>query len=135
MKKCYDCKEFKNVDCFWKNKTSSDGLSWYCKSCGKRRNRTYCKENKDSINKQVRESYRQKKYGISPKEWEVLFNSQNGRCAICETGKLGKNHWHTDHDHQTGRIRGILCSNCNTALGLLKDDITRLEKSIEYLRK
>ena len=71
-------------------------------------------------------------YGITPKEWEELFLSQNSCCAIC--GNQDSNQWHTDHCHTTGKIRGILCRTCNPGLGLFKEDADILLKAAEYIK-
>jgi hypothetical protein len=76
-----------------------------------------------------------RQYGISQTAFDALLNSQGGVCAAC-----GKPDWngkgpHVDHDHATGKVRGILCSNCNTILGHAKDNIAILELAIEYLRE
>jgi hypothetical protein len=61
-----------------------------------------------------------KKFGITADEWDAIFESQGRRCALpdCRSDtprcKYG---WHTDHDHKTGKVRGILCAKCNQALG------------------
>ncbi|HEY1197287.1 MAG TPA: endonuclease domain-containing protein [Thermoplasmata archaeon] len=61
------------------------------------------------------------KYALSPEAWEVLFESQGRRCGCCAaTTSGGKNGWQTDHDHRTGRVRGILCVPCNLQLGMLE---------------
>lgn len=73
------------------------------------------------------------KYGISLLEWEALFDSQGRVCAICDTDeKRGKN-WHTDHNHVTGKIRGILCGWCNTALGKFQENKELLRKAAAYI--
>ena len=78
----------------------------------------------------------QKEYGMTVKAWDALFQQQGHQCAICKTPELNpKGQWHTDHCHVTGRVRGILCSACNQALGLMKDDTLRLKTAIAYLRK
>lgn len=60
----------------------------------------------------------------------------DARCAICggdhPGGRFGN--WHIDHDHNSGAVRGVLCSWCNTALGLLGDDPERMDRAAEYLR-
>jgi hypothetical protein len=68
-------------------------------------------------------------------QYGTLLAAQGGICAICggpPTG-MGKS-YHVDHDHETGIVRGLLCSNCNTALGLLGDDPSRLAAAIRYLQ-
>lgn len=74
------------------------------------------------------------KYGITEKQWNCLFEDQGNACAICRTTKpKSKIGWHTDHDHQTGKIRGILCEHCNRGLGMYQDDITFLRGAAAYL--
>lgn len=73
-------------------------------------------------------------YGISEEEWKILFESQGGRCASCRDLPVeGKRRFHVDHDHVTGRIRGIVCHGCNVALGYLKDDPERIQNLKNYL--
>lgn len=73
------------------------------------------------------------KYDITLEEWEVIFTEQNKRCAICGSTDPKSPGWPTDHDHVTGQVRGILCSECNGALGLFHDDVEILQAAIEYL--
>lgn len=77
--------------------------------------------------------HRRRKHGISQAEFAVLLEKQGHRCAICYTNEFGSRGPIIDHDHSTGKIRGILCTNCNTALGLIKDSSVRLRKAAEYL--
>lgn len=74
-------------------------------------------------------------YGITDAEYQTLVIAQKGLCAICG-GPPTKNRRNlsVDHCHQTGKIRGLLCSNCNTAIGLFKDLPELLEKALLYLR-
>lgn len=89
--------------------------------------------------KAKRLSYRRKlSYGITQEAYDALLAQQNGVCAICgnpETviirGTLCP--LSVDHDHDTGKIRGLLCSTCNAALGLFKDNIENLSNAIDYL--
>jgi hypothetical protein len=74
------------------------------------------------------------KYGITIEQWNARFTSQDNKCAICgapDPGAYGK--WHTDHDHTTNTVRGILCQQCNTGLGKLKESKALLVKAQEYL--
>lgn len=76
-----------------------------------------------------------KAYGLSFDEYLNLIQSQNNTCKICKAAFKRTKDIHVDHNHNTGKIRGILCSNCNRCLGLLKDNITVLQNAIEYLSK
>ena len=71
------------------------------------------------------------KYNITLADYEVLFDGQGGLCKIC--GQTSSRLLVVDHDHATGKIRGLLCSNCNSGIGLLKDDIKVLANAISYL--
>lgn len=84
--------------------------------------------------------YSIKKRGCSEEEYEDLLDEQNGKCAIC-----GKDYGHSsqygrkarlavDHGHESKSVRGLLCKNCNNGLGLFCDDISLLQKAIEYLQ-
>jgi hypothetical protein len=75
-------------------------------------------------------------YGITLELFHRLLEMQHGGCAICETKHVeGDKHksLHVDHDHKTGEIRGLLCSNCNHGIGKFKDDPEQLRRAAEYL--
>jgi len=74
-------------------------------------------------------------YGISVEDYEQMLEDQNGGCYICGKKPEGKRALDIDHDHSTGKVRGLLCSNHNRALGLLGDDISLMLRSVEYLVK
>jgi hypothetical protein len=75
-------------------------------------------------------------YGLSKSEWFSIFEAQGRRCAICpRTEPATKHWWHTDHDHRTGKVRGILCHNCNNMLGRAADSVETLTSGIRYLEK
>lgn len=76
-----------------------------------------------------------KKYGLERDDYYKLLEKQDGKCAICFGQPKGKSRLSVDHCHKTGKIRGLLCSNCNSALGLFKDDINLVENAKIYLRK
>jgi Recombination endonuclease VII len=72
-------------------------------------------------------------YGITHQQYVLMLASQGGTCAICcQAPDVGKN-LHVDHNHKTNEIRGLLCSKCNTAIGLLDEDVRRFESAAEYL--
>jgi len=81
-------------------------------------------------------------YGITFNEYRQLFGRQGRKCAIC--GALGKNptladdqklDMVVDHCHVTGRVRGLLCNHCNTALGFFRDSVDVMQKAIEYIHQ
>jgi hypothetical protein len=77
-----------------------------------------------------------KDHNLSTEQYEEMLRVQNGKCAICkgnETRKFWKNLC-IDHDHKTGKVRGLLCHHCNTMLGNVKDNPEILQSAIEYLK-
>ena len=75
-----------------------------------------------------------RRYGIEPATYDQLLNEQEGKCKICSRFPSNRS-LHIDHDHKTGEVRGLLCHGCNTALGLLGEDVTIVEKVLAYLKK
>ena len=75
------------------------------------------------------------KYGITLDEYEDLLTVQNNKCAICGTPEPTGYNWHVDHCHKTGSVRGILCSKCNQALGLVNENIEILKSMEKYICK
>lgn len=82
-----------------------------------------------------RRSAHVRKYGITLEEKAEIFRQQGRRCAICRSAiPRHKHNWVLDHDHKTGKIRGVLCSPCNLGLGLFKHDIQLLLNAGDYIR-
>lgn len=73
------------------------------------------------------------RYGMTLESWQELFQQQGSQCAICRSPSPGKRTWHTDHCHATGKVRGVLCQRCNTALGQVRDDVDILRRAADYL--
>lgn len=95
------------------------------------------KRDNPSACKLHRRKYRLKiEYRLTLEEWDAMFACQGSVCAICGTSDPGtKAGWHTDHDHTTGAVRGILCHGCNATLGGAKDNPETLERAADYLRR
>jgi hypothetical protein len=78
-------------------------------------------------------------YGVDQADFNEMFAAQGGMCAICGTdqpsgdGRIAQ--WNIDHDHSTGKVRGILCSQCNIGIGQLRDDPDLLRRAIAYLER
>lgn len=107
----------------WKKKNPAKVSRW---------GKIYHQKNKDRISVQHREAHLKRQYGMSISDYEVMYKSQNGLCGICGGVPLGK--LHVDHDHKTSEVRGLLCSPCNKALGLFRDDPETMKRAISYLR-
>jgi ribosomal protein L37E len=73
------------------------------------------------------------KYGITPEDYERMFEEQGGVCAVCE--KPSAKRLCVDHDHATGIVRGLLCTPCNLSLGYLRDDSYNAVSAAKYLLK
>jgi len=91
----------------------------------------YYKKNKDkAINRQMMANY-----GITLTEYNQLLDNQKSLCYICGSPPSQNRRLHIDHCHNSGKIRSLLCGNCNTALGLLKEDSSRVKKMIQYIEE
>lgn len=97
----------------------------------KARERYY--KDKENYKARAWKNHLKRDYGITEDEYEALWIGQNGLCCICQTELASDRKPHLDHDHKTGKIRGILCPNCNRGLGAFKDDIALLLKAVDYL--
>lgn len=75
------------------------------------------------------------KYGLTESEYKDLFIKQNNKCAICGCNFDDNRKGFVDHSHATKKVRGLLCSRCNTLLGMANDNISILENAIKYLKK
>lgn len=93
-----------------------------------------CAKHKEKYRSRNRHLLRQ--FDLTVDEWDDLFESQNECCGICKQTDPGNGkEFAVDHNHETGAVRGILCSGCNTGIGLLKDDPETLRSAIAYLEK
>jgi hypothetical protein len=80
-----------------------------------------------------REGYLNRKYGITIADYEQMFDSQKGACAICLEPRPEERTLHVDHDHDTGVIRGLLCFRCNNALGDFREEYELFQRAADYL--
>ena len=74
-------------------------------------------------------------YGITVEQYKDMLEEQSGVCAVCSNTCSSKKSLAVDHNHETGRVRGLLCLRCNTALGLLKDDPATIENLLRYANR
>ena len=139
-KTCTVCKESIGLDNFHKDNQTKDGHASRCKPCNLAYNKAYReKKGKAAMTKLRFKSSIKQLYGITYEEYEAMLEKQNGQCAICGTtdpsAQNNRQHFCVDHCHTTGQVRGLLCDQCNTALGKFKDNINYLENAITYLQQ
>lgn len=98
-------------------------------------NKRWCKKNPDKT-RLYRRRQHLKTYGLSVEEWQSMRDEQMGRCAICGS-QFGSNPGNccVDHDHDTGKLRELLCNRCNVGVGLFGEDPENLINAAEYLRR
>jgi hypothetical protein len=121
-----DCGDSKPIESFHKQGKYRRG---YCRDCGVTRNRKYVQ----SQTPEQRRFYKIKQtYGLSRDDYIDILLRQDFRCPVC-TAPLSFSGLHTDHCHETGKVRGILDVSCNTALGKFKDNIATLSRAQAYL--
>jgi hypothetical protein len=125
MKRCADCREWKPLEEFPSNRNYKDGRHPYCKPCHNARS----KESTQRLYGGSRHYHLKRRYGIGAAEVDELIRLQAGVCPICAR----ENPEHVDHDHKSGKVRGILCFNCNGGLGQFSDNTERLVNAIDYV--
>lgn len=113
-KKCSSCGEVKPANEYNRNRYSSHGIDSKCRVCQ---------------SKYVYARHIEKAYGISISEYNLMVETAGGRCAICRRVRALV----IDHNHATGEVRGLLCKNCNTGIGLLEESIEVLRSAERYL--
>lgn len=128
---CNKCTVKLTVDNWWPSAMKRRWL--ICSTCSTNRLKEYSKANPDKIwNKNCK-----RLYGIDYNDYNTMLTEQNNSCAICKSTSAGRGHKHfsVDHDHITGKVRGLLCHNCNTGLGQFKDNTQLLTEAVNYLTK
>ena len=97
--------------------------------------RAYARAHRTGFPEKIRDAHLQSHYGISLEEFNKRFEEQGSCCGICKTTVPGKRDWATDHNHQTGAVRGILCSRCNLGGGHFNDDPVLLRKAADWFSR
>lgn len=142
-KKCSRCKEEKPLTGFYKSKTQKGGYQAYCKICNLNNlNKKYPTLNVEKRREGSRRTMLKSKYGLSLEEYNKMLESQNGVCAIClkpETSHSNKkgpiDSLRVDHCHKTGKVRGLLCSECNFGISKFNDSMGLVCSALAYLHK
>lgn len=147
MKTCSKCSIEKPLTEFSRRKNSKDGYQGECKVCSYGRIKIYSKTKEwQDYQKQwklnnpdkLKNNQLKRKFGITLEDYNLRLFNQKGCCAICNTHhtiiheKTGKS-LHVDHCHTTGKVRGLLCYQCNAGLGYFRDNTNYLQSAINYL--
>ena len=159
FKQCRMCGQRKPVDDFYRAAAARDGRRGECKACfaalqkaryksadAVARTKRWQQENPERFaayqaeyrnrperKRAMRDLYYRREFGLTADDVDAMIAAQDGVCAICLVAPKRFASWHVDHDHETGRIRGMLCNRCNQAIGLLGEDPARLRAAAEYL--
>jgi hypothetical protein len=161
MKRCSQCKKVLDLNCFYNDIRANDKLSSVCKQCHNLNNKKSKLKHRKRVQKvaliysrshtkEKREYYSNHKndwknnrlinqFGITLENYNDLLKKQNYLCLICnkpetevEPGKSPKT-LAVDHNHETGKIRGLLCGKCNKGIGMFEDNTNLLQSAINYL--
>ena len=163
LKTCNKCGKSKPITDFYKQEGMRDGYRNNCKTCHLAAHKNWYARNRDyeiarvgrwqrvhadrvneiqrknrarrgdEYRRLAREGHLRRKYGLTQNMFEALVLAQLGHCAIC--GVSEGMDLHVDHDHQTKKVRGLLCGKCNKAIGLLNDDPELLTSARTYLER
>jgi hypothetical protein len=130
VKECRTCSQTKPISDFAKNPTGIHGVRGTCKECRPKDTRLT-----------VRGRNVRWRYGIELDEFVGMYEDQGGKCAICRIDvdlyapeDRKANVAHVDHCHTTGKIRALLCHQCNVGIGAFKEDAKVLQNAIQYIK-
>ena len=133
LKACTQCGVKKSRDGFHVDRSMSTGYSSVCAECRR------LKRKKVSTDATRREYILQYKYGVTQEWFEDMLHEQGYKCAICSARFSGMEYGHesicVDHNHETGKARGLLCRSCNIGLGKFRDSVSSLDNAILYLEQ
>ena len=136
-KVCNKCSIVKPIDDYYVKKIGKKGQKLYqgiCKKCLNAHNlKKYHNESKEQRERRKllnSHAHMKRKYGLTTEQFSAMITEQDNRCKICTCEMEDPQ---IDHNHSTGKIRGLLCKPCNMSLGLLKEDINSLYNMISYI--
>lgn len=128
---CTKCDELKPLTDYHVDRRAKSGHNSVCKVCACQLKAQDYKKHKDK-----RLAYRRSYlYGVSPDDYDALHDKFSGSCGICGNTEESGVALAIDHCHGSGKVRGLLCNNCNNGLGRFKDDEELLQLAINYLKE
>jgi len=143
---CTSCNKLKEIKSFEHQKNRKNPRK-KCKKC-RISERVYTDEQRESRKKYALEqrnnpayfekyknSSLQRNYNINLSDYKKMLKNQKERCAICKNKFKSSKNTHVDHNHNTLKVRELLCSGCNAGIGLLKENIKTLKSAVEYIKR
>lgn len=142
---CSRCGLIRDMTEFPIQYSATDGRMASCKFCENKRQRIWRSKAVASrpdfvaARQLSQDKNKAKRYGLTLEEYRELEKRVTGKCEICLKPPRCRKAWradsrlHIDHDHETGKVRGLLCTDCNRAIGLLGDDADTLLRAADYL--
>jgi len=139
LKRCTKCGVEKTIDEFSLARkataTTNDIYKSSCKRCASERAMEWYRANPGRTTENKRRFNLEKLYGLTVQQYNDMLEAQHGACAICGQTENGKFRFSVDHDHENGKVRGLLCNRCNRAIGLFGDDLSVMRRAISYLMR
>jgi hypothetical protein len=133
-KLCVVCKEWLNWENdFYLRSNRTDSVQTKCKKCWNKDRENRRKRDPEKYKSNLRNRKLKQKFGITLDIYNDMFNKQKGLCFICQQNTDNFHKIGVDHNHETGQVRKLLCSQCNTGIGHAKEDYNILLKMIWYL--
>jgi hypothetical protein len=142
---CRDCGLTLPLSEFYRSQIRRSGINIRCKKCSSEKAMKWVDENPDK----ALDGHLRRKFGITLEQYNTLLAEQGGVCAICgeepriystpggrrRHGRQVRPRLVVDHDHVTGKVRGLLCHPCNSGIGNLKDDVATVRAALKYLEE
>ena len=149
MKHCKSCNVTKEPSEFYL--VSGKYLYTYCKQCARGKTKEWTLKNKDYVKSKKGEWEKKNperarqialrgilkfSYNMTLEQYDSLLTKQDFVCAIChKINNIQGRRLEVDHDHKTGKIRGLLCNGCNVGIGAFSDDMDLMAKAVQYVNK
>lgn len=135
IRQCPKCSKYRKLE-FFSKRSNREGYRAHCNPCQTIAYKTYRKNNLEKTRLTNSFSHAKRKYGISRAIQEKMLLEQNHTCKICNLPeRVRRQCLSIDHNHITGKVRGYLCSTCNSGLGQFYDNIDLLKSAIKYLEE
>lgn len=137
MKTCSKCPFSGPLEDFPPDVRRKDGRQPYCRRCDNKASSARYEKNKEQAKRDMWRYDLKRLYNMTPDQYNSMLEQQNYCCALCgntEPG-YGSTRFSVDHNHKTGKVRGLLCKGCNLGLGKFKDDSLLLRLAVVYLEE